>query len=126
MRIKSGIVISDINDRTIVVKVDRYEIHPIYKKRYRVSKKFHAHDEKNEAKIGDIVEISECRPLSKLKCWKLDKIVAKSAQAIVSTPAAVESDEEAELRAIVQKEKKVAEAKAEDSAAKNPKKSTKK
>jgi len=126
MRTKSGIVISDINDRTIVVKVDRYEIHPIYKKRYRVSKKFHAHDEKNEAKIGDIVEISECRPLSKLKCWKLDKIVAKSAQAIVSTPAAVESDEEAELRAIVQKEKKVAEAKAEDSAAKTPKKSTKK
>lgn len=124
MRTKSGIVISDINDRTIVVKVDRYEIHPIYKKRYRVSKKFHAHDEKNEAKIGDIVEISECRPLSKLKCWKLEKIVAKSAQAIVKTPGAVESEEEAELKAIAQKEKKVAEAEASET--KSPKKTTKK
>lgn len=111
MRTKSGIVISDTNDRTIVVKVDRYEIHPIYKKRYRVSKKFHAHDEKNEAKIGDIVEISECRPLSKLKCWKLEKIVAKSAQAIVKTPAAVESEEETELKAIAQKEQQTTEVK---------------
>jgi small subunit ribosomal protein S17 len=99
MRTKSGIVISNTNDKTIVVKVDRYVIHPIYKKRYRVSKKFHAHDEKAEAQIGDIVEISECKPISKLKCWKLDKVVAKSAQAIVSTPAAVKTEDESELEA---------------------------
>lgn len=111
MRIKQGTVISDRNDKTIVVRVDRYINHPKYQKRYRVSKKFHAHDEKNEAGIGDVVEITETRPLSKLKNWKLQKISTKGAREVVEAPAAVEHASEAELRAVAQTEKTVVEQK---------------
>ena len=106
MRSKTGIVISDINDKTIVVKVDREVRHPIYKKNYRVSKKFHAHDEKNEVQVGDVVEIVEAKPLSKMKTWKLEKIISKNAK-VVDQPAAVESDSEKELKESVAKEKEI-------------------
>jgi len=66
---KVGIVVSDKMDKTVVVKVDRLKIHSKYKKRYRVSKKYKAHDEKNEFKIGDKVEIIESKPISKEKKW---------------------------------------------------------
>ncbi|MCX7778983.1 MAG: 30S ribosomal protein S17 [Patescibacteria group bacterium] len=69
-----GIVVSDKMDKTIVVKVERIKKHPKYKKRYRVSKKFKVHDEKNEAKVGDKVIFEECRPLSKEKRWRLVEI----------------------------------------------------
>lgn len=71
----TGIVSSDVQDKTIVVTVTRRETHPVYKKQYTVSRKFAAHDEKNEAHKGDKVEISETRPVSKNKTWKLDRIV---------------------------------------------------
>ncbi len=71
----TGIVTSDVQDKTIVVTVTRRETHPVYGKQYTVSRKFTAHDEKNEAKKGDRVEISETRPISKNKSWKLDAIV---------------------------------------------------
>ena len=68
-RILEGVVVSDKMDKTIVVKVERRVQHPIYKKFIRRSKKYHAHDEKNEFSIGDIVWLEEHRPVSKLKRW---------------------------------------------------------
>jgi len=70
-RILEGVVVSDKNDKTIVVKVERRLRHPVLKKTVRLSKKYHAHDEKNEAKTGDVVRIEESRPMSKQKCWTL-------------------------------------------------------
>lgn len=69
MRSKKGTVVSVSGNKTIVVQVDTYKAHPKYKKRYRVSKKFHAHDEESKHQVGDVVEIYETRPLSKLKRW---------------------------------------------------------
>lgn len=69
MRAKQGIVTSAKMDKTIVVTVHLYKTHPKYKKRYRVSKKFYAHDPDNIYKVGDAVTIYETRPLSKLKRW---------------------------------------------------------
>ena len=65
-----GIVVSDKMDKTIVVKVDRVKVHPKYKKRYTVSKKYKVHDEKKQYKEGDKVTFIECRPLSKDKRWR--------------------------------------------------------
>ena len=70
-----GIVSSDVQDKTIVITVTRRETHPIYKKQYTITSKYAAHDEKNEAHKGDRVEISETRPISKNKSWKLDRII---------------------------------------------------
>jgi small subunit ribosomal protein S17 len=70
-----GTVVSDKGDKTIVVKVDTIKAHRRYKKVVRQSKRFHAHDEQNAAKIGDIVKIIETRPLSKTKNWRLAEIV---------------------------------------------------
>ena len=70
-RVLQGVVVSDKNDKTIVVEVERRFKHPVLKKTVRRSKKFHAHDETNAAKTGDIVRIRECRPVSKNKCWQL-------------------------------------------------------
>ena len=72
---RRGVVVSDAMDKTIVVKVDTIKAHPRYKKVVRRSVKFHAHDEQNEAKVGDIVRIVEMRPLSKTKNWRLVEIV---------------------------------------------------
>lgn len=68
-------VVSSASDKTIVVRVDVVKIHPRYKKVIRRSAKFHAHDETNEAKVGDVVRIVETRPLSRLKRWRLQEIV---------------------------------------------------
>jgi small subunit ribosomal protein S17 len=70
-RILQGVVVSDINEKTVVVRVERRFTHPLLKKTVRRSKKFHAHDESNSAKIGDQVRIEECAPVSKNKRWKL-------------------------------------------------------
>ena len=72
---RQGTVVSDAADKTIVVKVDVIKAHPRYKKVVRRSTKFHAHDESNEAKIGDVVRIVETRPISKQKRWRLAEIV---------------------------------------------------
>ncbi|HNU97200.1 MAG: 30S ribosomal protein S17 [Candidatus Cloacimonetes bacterium] len=76
--IKQGVVVSDKNDKTIVVSVQRQFIHPLYKKTVRRHKKFMAHDEHNEAHEGDIVQIIEHRPMSARKRWALYKIVERS------------------------------------------------
>ncbi len=73
-----GKVVSDKNDKTITVLVETYRKHPLYGKRVKYSKKFRAHDEQNTAKIGDIVEIMETRPLSATKRYRLVKIVQEA------------------------------------------------
>jgi small subunit ribosomal protein S17 len=73
-----GKVVSDKMKKTIVVLVERWKAHPKYKKRFRVSKKYHAHDEKEEAKVGDLVMIEESRPYSKTKRFKLVRILEKA------------------------------------------------
>jgi small subunit ribosomal protein S17 len=72
---RRGVVVSSTMDKTIVVKVDTIKAHPRYKKVVRRSAKFHAHDEQNSAKVGDVVRIVETRPLSKTKHWKLVQVV---------------------------------------------------
>ena len=74
----TGIVRSDKMDKTIVVSVETTTLHPLYKKYVVRSKKLKAHDEKNEAKIGDRVRVVECRPISKEKCWKLAAILERA------------------------------------------------
>jgi small subunit ribosomal protein S17 len=68
-RILQGLVVSDKQDKTIVVSVERRVMHPVYKKFITRSKKYAAHDEANHFKVGDTVRIEECRPISKLKRW---------------------------------------------------------
>ncbi|QIG51485.1 30S ribosomal protein S17 [Nordella sp. HKS 07] len=70
-RVLEGVVVSDKNDKTIVVKVERRLTHPVLKKTVRLSKNYHAHDENNTAKVGDVVWIEETRPISKQKRWLL-------------------------------------------------------
>lgn len=74
-RVLTGTVVSDVNDKTITVKVDTYKKHRLYGKRVKQSKKFAAHDETNQAHIGDVVKIMETRPLSKSKKFRLLEIV---------------------------------------------------
>lgn len=71
----TGLVTSTAMDKTIVVRVDRMKMNAKYQKAVRVSRKYHVHDEKGEAKIGSTVRFVECRPLSKTKRWRLKEIV---------------------------------------------------
>ena len=75
----TGHVVSNRMDKTIVVQVVRQKAHPLYTRVISKAKKFYAHDEKNEAHVGDVVRLEETRPLSKLKRWKLKEIVRKTA-----------------------------------------------
>ncbi|MBR3840294.1 MAG: 30S ribosomal protein S17 [Erysipelotrichales bacterium] len=77
-RVLRGRVVSDKMDKTITVLVETHKNHPLYGKRVKYSKKYHAHDELNEAKLGDIVEIMETRPLSATKRFRLVKIIEKA------------------------------------------------
>ena len=78
-RILDGVVVSDKGDKTVVVKVERTYLHAVLKKTVRRSKKYHAHDEANAVKAGEIVRIIECAPRSKLKTWE---VLPKDAQAL--------------------------------------------
>jgi small subunit ribosomal protein S17 len=75
---RTGVVSSNKMDKTVVVAVERKVQHPIYGKFLKKTTKFHAHDEKNECSIGDVVKIMESRPLSKTKRWRLVEIVEKA------------------------------------------------
>jgi small subunit ribosomal protein S17 len=77
-KVMTGVVASDKANKTIVVSVQRRKTHPLYKKQYTSSKRYQAHDEKNEAKIGDKVIISETKPISATKHFMLTKIVEKA------------------------------------------------
>ena len=74
----TGRVVSDKMDKTVTVLVERRVKHPLYGKYITRSKKYHAHDEANEVKEGDLVTIEECRPLSKTKTWKVTQVVEKA------------------------------------------------
>ena len=76
-RILQGVVVGDKTDKTITVRVERRVMHPIYKKIVKRSRKYHAHDEDNRHKVGDVVRIVECRPISKTKSWR---VVAEGAE----------------------------------------------
>jgi len=70
-RIMQGVVVSDANDKTVVVRVERRVRHPLYKKFIRLSKKIHAHDPENSCKAGETIRVIECPPVSKLKRWEV-------------------------------------------------------
>ena len=78
-RILQGVVVSDKADKTVVVLIERRFTHPLLKKTVRRTKKYHAHDDGNIARTGDIVRIQECRPISKTKAWTLLDRVATEA-----------------------------------------------
>ena len=85
-RTKVGRVISDKMDKTVVVSVERLRRHPIYKRVVRLSSKFKAHDEENEAHVGDTVRIEESKPLSREKRWRVVEVVARgSGEELVDT-----------------------------------------
>ena len=73
-----GKVVSDKNDKTVTVLVETYKRHPLYNKRVKYSKKYHAHDEENKAKIGDTVRIRLTKPISKLKKYELVEVLEKA------------------------------------------------
>jgi small subunit ribosomal protein S17 len=94
---KVGRVVSDKMDKTIVVSVERLSRHPVYKRVIRLTTKFKAHDEANEARLGDTVLIQESRPLSATKRWRMIEIVARAGE---SVPEGVALEEDATLEAI--------------------------
>jgi small subunit ribosomal protein S17 len=76
VRTKKGIVVSDKMDKTVVVSIDRVKAHPLYKKKYTVSKKYKADDSENQYKVGDVVEIVSTKPISRDKRYKVLRKVA--------------------------------------------------
>jgi small subunit ribosomal protein S17 len=94
---KVGRVVSDKMDKTIVVSVERLQRHPVYKRVIRLTTKFKAHDEANEARLGDTVLIQESRPLSATKRWRLVQIVARAGDAV---PEGLTFEEDATTEAI--------------------------
>lgn len=100
-----GTVTSDSQDKTIIVSVTSRQTHPLYGKQYTVTRKYSAHDEANKASKGDRVEISESRPFSKTKTWKLDQIL-EAGHAEVEV---VEEAEVAEVTGEAEKARKLAE-----------------
>jgi small subunit ribosomal protein S17 len=77
-KVRQGVVTSSGRDKTITVRIDTKASHPIYGKTMRRSSKLHVHDERNEANVGDLVRVIECRPLSKMKRWRLSEIVERA------------------------------------------------
>ena len=75
---RQGVVVSDVQDKTIIVRVERRTTHPLYGKTVTRSKKYHVHDEANDAGVGDTVRITETRPISKLKRWRLASILERA------------------------------------------------
>jgi small subunit ribosomal protein S17 len=88
---KVGQVVSAKMEKTIVVEVTRRVPHPLYKRIINKRSKFYAHDEERRAKVGDVVRIIECRPLSKLKRWRLGEVIRKAVQVAVE-PSSVDLD----------------------------------
>lgn len=77
-KVRQGVVVSDARDKTITVLLETARPHPVYKKTVRRSAKLHAHDERNEASVGDTVRVMETRPLSRQKRWRLVEIVERA------------------------------------------------
>ncbi len=79
-RSRYGVVVSDARDKTLKVQVEYIIEHPVYGKRIRRRATIHAHDPNNEGRVGDRVQVMECRPISKTKSWRLEKILESGAQ----------------------------------------------
>lgn len=77
-KVRTGVVVSDATDKTVLVRIERQIRHPLYKKTVRRSAKLAAHDERNEAHVGDTVRLVETRPLSKTKRWRVVEIVERA------------------------------------------------
>jgi small subunit ribosomal protein S17 len=104
-RVLIGNVTSDKGDKTIVISVHTRKTHPIYKKQYSVTQKIMAHDEKNQAKVGDLVEITECRPLSARKRFTLSKVVEAAKILHVEPEVLPEKKAKAEIKDSVEETK---------------------
>jgi small subunit ribosomal protein S17 len=76
-KVRIGVVVSDKADKTVTVQVERRFAHPLYGKQVRKTKKYHAHDENNEYKVGDTVRMVETRPLSKTKRWRVAELIER-------------------------------------------------
>jgi len=76
-KIRTGVVVSDKMDKTVVVRIERIKQHPKYKKYIRVWKKVKAHDQDNSCRVGDLVQLTETRPLSKDKHWRVSKVIRR-------------------------------------------------
>ncbi len=99
---KVGEVVSTKMAKTIVVEVTRRVAHPVYKRIVTQRKKFYAHDEQGAAKIGDVVRIIECRPLSRLKRWQLGDVLRQAVQVTVDHPA-VEGSADTRIKKTIKK-----------------------
>jgi small subunit ribosomal protein S17 len=77
-KVRQGVVVSASGEKTCVVEIKTRKQHPVYGKMVTNTNKYHAHDEKNEARVGDVVQIMETRPISKLKRWRLTEIIEKA------------------------------------------------
>ena len=97
-RILTGTVVSDKADKTVVVNVERKVKHPLYGKIMRRSKKYHAHDEKNEISIGETVRIEETKPISKLKTWKVLERVGAAAAPATPTVEEITANDPADVK----------------------------
>jgi small subunit ribosomal protein S17 len=93
-RVLQGVVVSDVCDKTVIVRVERRVMHPVYKKFVTFSKKYAAHDESNRYRNGDTVRIEESRPISKRKCWVVLSAVTAGPQA-AAEPTSVDAAEPA-------------------------------
>lgn len=78
-KIRQGVVVGDLADKTVTVMVERRFAHPLYGKQVKRTKKYHAHDEANEYRVGDTVSIMETRPLSKTKRWRVVELIERPA-----------------------------------------------
>jgi small subunit ribosomal protein S17 len=76
-KVRTGVVTSDKSDKTVTVLIERKFAHPLYGRQMRRTKKYHAHDENNEYRVGDTVRIVETRPLSKTKCWRVIELLER-------------------------------------------------
>ena len=130
-----GVVVSDKMDKTIVVEVETHKRHPKYAKRIKYSNKYYAHDEKGEAKVGDVVTIMGCRPLSALKRFRLVSIDKKhqesikevlEAEKLMEEQAEKVEEEKVEEAPVVEEQPKVEEAKVEEKPAEEKKPAAKK
>lgn len=99
-RILTGRVVSDKNDKTIVISVASRKTHRLYKKQYTRNTKFMAHDEKNQAKVGDLVAIAETRPLSARKRFRLDRIIEKKHVGFEETDATADVPQEQSAKTV--------------------------
>jgi small subunit ribosomal protein S17 len=102
---KVGEVVSTKMAKTIVVEVTRRTAHPVYKRIVNKRKKFYAHDEEQSAKVGDVVRIIECRPLSRLKRWRLGAVVRRAVQVAVDHPALTEQSDTRVKKTLKKKKK---------------------